>query len=121
MFIMEITVENAGYEIIASAAFLMENPQSELLLHITDEGSHFGDITVHFTDIPDQKDEIKADFLNGSLTLTCINFNNALGTGTSVPFEIGSISGKKLILHLWSYFLGNRSVRKVEYTLYKEK
>ena len=64
---------------------------------------------------------IEAEVLEGFLTLSCVNFNSALGTGTSVPIEIGMADGKKLMLHLWFCLIGQESVRKVEYSIFKEK
>ncbi|MBR0343418.1 MAG: hypothetical protein IJH64_14440 [Oscillospiraceae bacterium] len=54
---------------------------------------------------------------------TCINFNNAFGTGTNEPVEVATIDDKKYFLHFWIYTLGDNEnrVRKMEYTVWKEK
>ena len=53
----------------------------------------------------------------------CVNFDNTLGTGTTIPLELASYKGKKISMHLWSAFLGQKdsmATRKIEYSIYRE-
>lgn len=53
----------------------------------------------------------------------CVNFDNALGTGTVKPLEICTIEGKKVYFHFWIYAMGgdNGKVRKLDYSVWKER
>lgn len=64
---------------------------------------------------------INAEVQEGMLTVNCINFNEMLGIGTTNSVEIGMVQGKKVRMHLWSYLMGQEEVRKVEYSIFKEK
>ena len=69
----------------------------------------------------DESHSIKGEVLNGELILDCINFNDSLGIGTNRPLELGMVEGKRLMMHFWSYLIGQDMVRKIEYSIFKEK
>lgn len=117
---MKSTVESGKYKIVESNSVFLDEPQSDMVVHLAIEGEQLGDIRVKFITLEDQKQGMQSEILNGTIILTCINFNDAFGTGTTKAFEIGSAQGKKVKLHLWSYLIGNGNVRKIEYSVYKE-
>ena len=51
-----------------------------------------------------------------SLNLTLYNFNNSIGSGTTAPLEIGTLSGRKLWLSFMVYALSPESSKTVHYT-----
>jgi len=53
---------------------------------------------------------------NAALNLTLYNFNNSIGSGTTSPIEIGSLSGRRLWLAFMVYALSPESSKTVHYT-----
>jgi hypothetical protein len=51
-----------------------------------------------------------------ALHLTLYNFNNSIGSGTTSPMEIGSLSGRKLWLSFVIYAFSPESSKTVHYT-----
>ncbi|KGM40553.1 hypothetical protein JY96_12280 [Aquabacterium sp. NJ1] len=51
-----------------------------------------------------------------SLTLPLYNFNNSLGSGTTIPIEIGTLNQRKLFLSFMIYALTPQSSKVVHYT-----
>jgi hypothetical protein len=55
------------------------------------------------------------------ITLTCVNFNEPLGTGTSQPIELAEAGGKKLFVSFWAYAPRQRHCPKSGlYILYRK-
>lgn len=54
--------------------------------------------------------------VGSTLNLPLFNFNNPLGSGTTVPIEIGTLHGRKLLLTFTIYALSPESVKTVHYT-----
>lgn len=117
---MNTIAKTGKYEIVESQVLFLDSPESELWLHLVIDGEFFGDIQVRFDMLEDEPAGMKTQVENGILTLRCVNFDQALGTGTKEPMEIGASKGKKLMLHLWSYLMGHKTVRKVEYSIFRE-
>lgn len=118
------TIQSGKYEIIESNMFFMDSPESEVRMHLIVEGKFVGDIKIHFlTDqkIESQNFELKVQ--DGTLMIWCTNFNSSFGTGTTKLVPIGFLDGKKLFMHLWSYYFTGESEsasRKVEYSILRE-
>lgn len=53
---------------------------------------------------------------SSALTLRLYNFNNSIGSGTSLPIEIGVLGGRKLLLAFMVYALSTESSKTVHYT-----
>lgn len=124
---MKTTIKTGKYEVVKSDVFYMDHPESEVMIHLVIENVLVGDIKINFITIQHMQGcEMEADVVDGELIIKCINFNDALGTGTIMPIEVGYAEGRKIFLHIWSYLLNgmdealNRAVRKVEYSILKE-
>jgi len=55
------------------------------------------------------------------LRIEIYNFNNALGTGTTTPLEIGVHSERKLFLAFTVYAFNDKSLKLVHYTFFIEE
>jgi len=53
---------------------------------------------------------------NSYMQITLTNFNNSLGTGLTVPFEVGHLNGRKLFLQFIVYTLGETGTKMFAYT-----
>jgi len=107
--------------VLESRMILMDEPMSELCIKLVIDDTEFRTMRIYFRNESEEtSSRFAAKIENHELIMECINFNSALGTGTENPMRIGEHQGKRLMLHLWSYMLGNESVRKVEYTIFRE-
>lgn len=55
------------------------------------------------------------------LQLTLVNFDNSLGTGLTVPIEIGFMNGSKLYLQFIVYSLSDKGTKMFSYTWLTKK
>ena len=53
--------------------------------------------------------------------ITLINFDNSLGTGLTVPIEIGTINGEKIYLQFIVYALTEAGTKMLSYTWLTKK
>lgn len=62
----------------------------------------------------------KVDEANNLIELTCFNFENSLGTGTTSPIDLAMINKKNVTLHFWIFLLGSeeKAARKIDFTFF---
>lgn len=83
---------------------------------------HFSfNITFKFESDGKKEYDIKSSVIGNNVIITCVNFDNPLGTGTNNPLPLAVFGGKQIYLNFWVFGLGNNSARKISYTLYIEK
>ncbi|MBS5198594.1 MAG: hypothetical protein KHY93_16010 [Clostridiales bacterium] len=120
---MHIEKSSSNYLIVASGTAMTFNNTASLELKLTFDPSFFFIINFTFETDVNNKQELKSsiDTETNTITLTCINFNNSLGTGTTTPLELATYQGKKILLHFWVYALGEGATKKIDYCLYQER
>ena len=120
---MHIEKSSSNYLIVASGTAMTFNNTAPLELKLTFDPSFFFIINFTFETDVNNKQGLKSsiDTETNTITLTCINFNNSLGTGTTTPLELATYQGKKILLHFWVYALGEGATKKIDYCLYQER
>ena len=118
---MTIEKTTSDYLIIDSGAVITYSGKSDLTLSIKTDNDFSFSIEIKFVSTNDKVHKIERNVSGNLLTLTCVNFDNPLGTGTAEPLDIATVSGKKLYLNLWAYALGAGAQRYVVYTFYRER
>ena len=113
--------ETRAYEIVESQVLFLDSPESELFIHLVVEKEFVGDIRIRFITDDTENLAVKGEMQEDALVLTCINFDNELGSGTNNPVNIGTSKGKRLMLHIWAYLMGDKKARKIEYTIFRER
>ena len=58
---------------------------------------------------------------NSSIIITCTNFDNPMGTGTSEPIKILTYRDKAIFLNFWAFLLGNNNLKRIDYCFYIER
>ena len=112
---LPITLKTGEYEIINSGVFhAIEDEKTVMSLGGTDitilfEKTEDGKQTIEFKTVDTKKAEIKL-----------INVQGSLGYGTTKPFPIGEVDGKKLYLTFVTRALNDTYLRTFEFTLYKK-
>lgn len=118
---MEITKSSSNHEILDSGSIILFDGDAELELSIKmDDSFQFG-VILRFESTNDGKQNLTSDVNDNKITLSCINFNNILGTGTRQPIELAQFQGKRVYMHFWVYALGDTSLRRIAYTFYMER
>lgn len=118
---MRTRIETRAYEIVESQVLFLDSPESELFIHLVVEKEFVGDIRIRFITDDTENLAVKGEMQEDALVLTCINFDNELGSGTNNPVNIGTSKGKRLMLHMWAYLMGDKKARKIEYTIFRER
>ena len=118
---MRTRIETGAYEIVESQVLFLDSPESELFIHLVVEEEFVGDIRIRFITDDTENLAVKGEMQEDALVLTCINFDNELGSGTNNPVNIGTSKGKRLMIHIWSYLMGDKKARKIEYTIFRER
>ena len=118
---MTIKTSTGTMDILDSGSVLAFSSTSDIKFEVTLDETFSFDLILKFESNGEKQHKIKANIDGNIITLTCINFDSALGTGTSTPVELAVFEGKKVYINFWVYSLGKNSARKVDYTLYKQK
>lgn len=118
---MIVKVSSANMDVLASGSVLAFSSTSDVLLEVKISESFSFDLVLKFESNGEKQHVIKPNIDGNIITLTCVNFDNALGTGTATPVELAVFEGKKVYINFWVYSLGQNAARKVSYTIYKEK
>lgn len=118
---MIIEKTSSDHVILDSGSAITFNSTSELSFQVTMDASFSFLLVLKFEDTDENQHRLEQNVSENTITLTCINFNNPLGTGTTVPIELATFNGKKMFIHFWVYALGDKSLKKVVYSFYSER
>lgn len=117
---MGIQKFSGNCRILESGTVLAWSPAEGVDFWIDAENLCF-ELRLRFTSVENGQQMIQPEVEGNVITLTCVNFDEPLGTGTSQPIELAEADGKKLFAAFWAYAPGNGAARKVDYTFYIEK
>ncbi len=123
-YAMKTTIRSGNLDIVESNIFFMDNPESDVWIHLVIDDEAVGDIKISFlTDDQDENYSVQSNVQNGVLNLKFINFNSRSGIGSTEKWHIGYLNGKKIYIHLWAYILGedSKKTRKIEYSIFRER
>lgn len=118
---MKIELSSSNHIILASGSAIAFANTAELTFAIEMDASFSFTLVLKFESTDDGKQDLKNSIDGNTITLSCINFNNSLGTGTNRPIELAKFNGKRVYVNFWVYALGNNALRKVSYTFYSER
>lgn len=118
---MTIEKTTSDYTIVDSGAVITYSGMSDLTLSVKANKDFTFSIVIRFESAKEKEQKIERNVSGNLITLTCVNFDNSLGTGTAEPLDIATIEGKKLYLNLWAYALGAGAQRYIVYTFYQER
>ncbi len=116
---MKVEMSTGKYIIEQSGVVFLYDITSELKMKIDTEKNFSFEIILKFATDGTKEQKVQRDVTGNTIYLTCYNFSNALGTGTTNPISVATVSGKELLLHFWSYT--SDTMRKVEYTFLMEE
>lgn len=106
----QLQIRTGGFDVVVSGTVITANNNS-----LEFQLAQLGVIFSFVTDGGDTR--LGKPYVSGSsLNLTLYNFNNSIGSGTTLPIEIGKLYGKKLWLSFMVYALSPESSKTVHYT-----
>ena len=122
---MLVKLSSQNYDIIDYGTVLLFSEKSDLTINIMGDSSYKICLTLKFLETMSGEQKINTIVTdNNNIELECINFF-AEGTGNAEPAEIAMIDGKRIYFIFWAYLqgqiLGKAKVRKIDYTIYREK
>ena len=118
-------IETGNAIIIDSGTVIAYSEDSPVKLHVEIAEDFSFSIEISFEDRGGEEKGIRGtvDEKENCIKINCINFGNSLGTSTTKPMELAIHKGKKISMHLWTTFLGQKDkgvTRKIEYSIYRE-
>ena len=118
---MKFKVEVGNYEVIESNFILMDQNETEVAIYLKMDRASKGKLVMKFVEDASGEKGIKGHIREGNLYITCYNFDSAAEVATNKAIVIADYNGKNIKLQFRCSFVGNGEIRKVEYTIYKEK
>lgn len=115
---MQFKTESNGKEIIYSSTFIpfsFSEPEIFIRLH---EKVNIRLVLQNDINLSNNIINTKVDLEKSILTITGINFNNSLGTISSVPIHIGTLNNRKIYLAFAGYDINSAKV--VHVTIYQD-
>ena len=118
-----MTIEKLSSEhiILDSGSAITYSNTAELTFSVKMDDTFSFLLILKFENTGENQHELKQSVSGNTITLTCVNFDNPLGTGTTKPIELATFNGKKIYVNFWVYALGERSLRKIVYSFYSER
>lgn len=118
---MIIKKSSGNLDVLDSGALLAFSATSDVEFEVQLDETFTFNLVLKFASNGGDQHNIKSDVEGNKIIITCINFDNTLGTGTSRPIELAVFEGKKIFINFWVYSLGKKNAREVSYTFYKER
>lgn len=118
---MDIKMSNDNYKIVSSGMVIMYKYDSELKFSIKASETFSFDLVLKFVTDENRERTLNKEVSDNKIILECVNFKEQQGVGTIVPLSIATVSGKDVLFHFWSYSMGNRDTRKIEYTFFEKE
>ena len=118
---MLIEKTSSDHIILDSGSAITFNSTAELSLSCKMDDDFGFTLVINFESNGDKQRSLKQSVDGNTIQLTCINFDNSLGTGTTKPIELATYNGKKIYINFFVYALGEKSLRKIVYTFYMER
>lgn len=117
---MKIEKSSSNHTILDSGSAITYSNTAELSFSVEMDNTFSFKVILKFENTDNNQYELKHNISDNTIILTCVNFDNPLGTGTTNPIELATYNGKKIYFNFWVYALGAKSLRKVAYTFYSE-
>lgn len=119
--VMTIEKSSSDHIILDSGSAITYSNTAELSFSIKMDAAFSFILVLKFESTGEKQHELKQSVSDNTITLTCVNFDNPLGTGTTKPIELATFNGKKIYVNFWVYALGDKSLRKIVYSFYSER
>lgn len=115
---MNYKTYSGDYEILESATVFTYDLSSNVEINVVPNTEFQFKLIFEFLD--DGKGQgLKKTVESDYVKFVCKNFAD-IGAGTNSPIDIATANGKEVSVHFWVYKLSG-AIRKIEYTLFRER
>ena len=124
MIFPAISTQSGGINIIASGLGITFSKDADYNININFENDFLFSVQFMFIDQePYEKPDLRftANEKSSIITLTCINFNDTVGTGTTKPINLATYRNKKIFINFWVRTTSKKENREIKYCLYMEE
>lgn len=119
----KISTHTGEMNIIASGFGITFSKEADFVININfDKDFKFSVRFIFLDQEPYEKPDLRfsANLKSNIVTLTCINFNDTVGTGTTRPVNLATYRSKKIFLNFWVRTTNEKENREIKYCLYME-
>ena len=117
---MIISKTSGEKQVLDSSSIILFDTTSTVNFNIQCDDTFSFELIFKFMNDNSKKQELKIEASENIITLLCLNFNNVLGTGTKQALEIATFEGRKIYINFWVTALGKDSLKRLDYTIYRE-
>lgn len=117
---MQVHLSSGNYDILASGETFLFGPDEDLTIQVRERNTESLKIVMRFTKNASGKRDIQTEIAEDALVIRCINFTG-LSASLKHPAHIADIDGKEVYFMFSSSFSGEKKVRSVKYTVFREK
>ena len=117
----EVTCTTGGAEVIASGLGITYSPGADYDIHMAfDDGFAFTVRLKFRKEDPDGKPQMRTttDEESHIITVECRNTDDAIGSGTTSPFEVAVWHGGTVSMNFWVRASDDGKNREVRYSVY---
>lgn len=95
---MTIEKSSSNHIILDSGSAITYSSTAELSFLVQMDSIFSFILVLKFESTGEKQHEIRQNVSDNTITLTCVNFDNSLETGTTKPIELATFDGKKYTL-----------------------
>ena len=118
---MQITKMSKEKKILDSGSIITFDSTADISFDVQfDNNFSFKLIFKFENDANNKSHSLNFNLLDNTITFSCVNFNNVLGTGTKKPLEIATVENKKVFITFWVTAMGLESLKRLDYSIYQE-
>lgn len=117
---MNIIKVTNNCKVLDSGTVQTFDEKSSMKLQLEFNESFKMEICLDFKTTESKSHNLETKIEGNKISFICSNFNNSLGTGTTIPLSIAVVNGKKVFFSFWVYSVGEHASRKIDYCIYQE-
>lgn len=119
---MKLKLSSGNHTILESGTVIAYSNASEICFNVEMDDTFAFTVILEFKKTEDEKQNLERKVSeNNTVTFTCVNFDNPIGTGLPKAMELATFNDKKVYFNFWVFELGQQSLKQVSYTFYMEK
>lgn len=118
---MTITKMSKDKKILDSGSIITFDTTADISFNMQfDNNFSFNLIFKFENDVNNKNHSLNFNLQDNTITFSCINFNNPLGTGTKKALELATVEDKKVFITFWVTTMGAESLKRLDYSIYQE-
>ena len=117
---MELKITTDGCKVLKSGSIISMSDKADINFELKSADGFAFSLILKFIDDDDENKKLEKEVFENTIVLKCYNFNKS-GTGTTEAIPLATVDGKEWLIHFWSFFLGKKGPRKIEYSIFERE